>query len=434
MTRVPAILLPLLLTLSALMPYLPGNLRVDQVIVPAVIGPAILVSRRQHGSSLLWGLPLLASLVALAISSRLSWQTGLAASALFSMIRITLPVLALLAFPALLSRVERATAYTAVAIAGCAGLTSLAALAALASPRVLDLLMYWVRADSDDSVWSQAREVGRFSGIFNQPLEAGVFYSVALLALVYCWKQRMLPRLIVVALLALVLLGGGLSLSKNFIVVGIVVAVGFALWVRVIPVWLVIAIAIPVGIIVPPLFIKYNPEYIDSLLALYYTGGIFSALTAGRFGQEDSQVAILFKSLFEVGDWPLGRGLGSHLPLDNGFLEFFYQGGIVALLGFVAALLALLVYGWRNRALTVGRLLVALTVFNAGASLGGPAFTANRANIPLLLLTAAAIVDIRRAHQLRAVGGGDRGGAVPHTRLDERHQALIAGGWKDAAR
>lgn len=395
----PAILIPLMLTVSALMPYVTSNLRVDQLVVPLVATPALLMARRQHFSTFYWGIPLLVSLVALAISSRLSWQTGLAANGLFSMVRIALPVVALMAFPVILARVPRATEMTAISTVGCAGVASLAALAGLASPRALNIMTYWVRAD-EDSVWSQARDVGRFSGIFNQPLEAGVFYSIALLALVYCWKNARLSKYLLLALLVLILAGGGLSLSKNFIVVGIAVSIAYALWIGVIPVWLVIAVAIPTAIALPPVFAKYNPEYVDSLYALYYTGGLFSALTAGRFGQEDSQVSILFQSLFEVGDWPLGRGLGSHLPLDNGFLEFFYQGGIVALAGFVLALVALLAYGWRSRSNDIGRLLIALTLFTAGASLGGPAFTANRANIPLLLLTAAAIVDLRRMRVL----------------------------------
>lgn len=390
----PALMLPFLLILMALMPYLPGNLRVDQVMVPLIAGPALLMARRQHVSTLIWGIALLISLVALAISSRLSWQTGLAANALFSMIRLALPVIALLAFPPLLARVPNALVLTSVATIGCAGLASLGAMAALVSPRALEILTYWVQAD-ENSVWSQARDVGRFSGIFNQPLEAGAFYSVALLALVYCWKHSSINKLVLGILLPLILAGGLLSLSKNFVVVGVLTALTLAIWIRVIPAWLAMTIAVPTAVIVPPIFIKYNPDYVDSLTALYYTGGLFSALTAGRFGQEDSKVSLLFQSLFEVGDWRLGRGLGSHLPLDNGFLEFFYQGGIVAVGGFILALVALLYYGWRDRAADSGRLLVALVLFTAGASLGGPAFTANRANIPLLLLIAAAIVDLR---------------------------------------
>lgn len=396
-----AVIIPLLITLSALMPYLPGGVRVDQIVVPILAAPAFMMARRQHAGTFIWGISLIISLVALALSSRLSWQTGLATSGLFSMIRITWPVIALLSFPALLSRTPHATLYSTLSVAGCAGVASLAALGALASPRILEILTLWVRTE-DDSVWTQARDIGRFSGIFNQPLEAGVFYSVALMALAFCWKHAQVNKLLLLGILMLILAGGGLSLSKNFIVVGIVCSAALAIWIGVIPFWLVFAIALPTLIIVPPLFVRYNPDYVDSLVALYYTGGLFSALTAGRFGQADSQVSILFQSLFEVGDWPLGRGLGSHLPLDNGFLEFFYQGGIVALGGFVMALLALLIHGWRHRATDQGRFLVMLVLFTIGASLGGPAFTANRANIALLLLIAATIVDIRREQPTRA--------------------------------
>lgn len=395
------------------MPYVGGNLRVDQLMVPLIAAPAFLLARRQYASSMLWSISLLVSLVALAISSRLSWQTGLATSGLNSMIRIALPTIALMVLPTALSRVPHVTVMTAEAIVFCAGATGLFTLAALVSPQVLNILMYWVQA-GDDGVWSQARDVGRFSGIFNQPLEAGVFYSVATLALVYCWKHSSISKIVLVGILALIMTGGLLSLSKNFVVVGLVAALIYALWIRVLPAWLAVSVTIPTLAIVPPLFIRYNPAYVDSLLAIYYSEGLVAALTAGRFGGgEGSQVELLFRSLFEVGDWPLGRGLGSHLPLDNGFLEFFYQGGIVALGGFLFALLALFLYGWRARGTDAGRLLVMLVVFTAGASLGGPAFTANRANIPLLLLTAATIVELRRGGERTALPAPRAAPAVP---------------------
>ena len=402
----PPITVPLLLMMSALLPYVSGNLRVDQVMIPLVAAPAFLMGRRHYFSTLTWTIPLIASLVMLAISSRLSWQTGLATNGLYSMIRIALPVLALIVLPTTLANVPDVLKSTMKAIVFCASATSLFALAALVSPRILDIMTYWVQI-ADDSVWSQSRDVGRFSGIFNQPLEAGVFYSVALLALVYCWKHSAIPKIALIAFLALIMSGGLLSLSKNFVVVGVVAVLALALWTRVLPPWLAVAIGVPVVAIVPPLFIQQNPAYIDSLLALYYAEGLMAALTAGRFGGgEGSQVELLFRSLFEVGDWPLGRGVGSHLPLDNGFLEFFYQGGIVALGGFMLALGALFVYGWRERRTDAGRLLVMLVIFTAGSSLGGPAFTANRADIPLLLAIAASIVEIRRAGERRGASAG----------------------------
>ena len=116
------------------------------------------------------------------------------------------------------------------------------------------------------------------------------------------------------------------------------------------------------------------------------------ALTAGRLGAGDTEVSLLFSELWSQGFWVFGRGLGSHLPLDNGYLEYFYQGGILSLLGYIYFLVALYLSGVNEKSSLHGKLMNSLLFFIAVASLGGPVVTASRANIALILLVIACTV------------------------------------------
>lgn len=120
------------------------------------------------------------------------------------------------------------------------------------------------------------------------------------------------------------------------------------------------------------------------------------ALTAGRLGSSDTEVSQLFAQLWTQGHWVYGRGVGSQLPLDNGYLEYFYQGGVLALCGYVVSLVALALPAVAHARRIEGKLLFYLLLFVVIASLGGPVVTANRANVTLMLLMVACIVTMRR--------------------------------------
>jgi len=144
--------------------------------------------------------------------------------------------------------------------------------------------------------------------------------------------------------------------------------------------------------VTPSLVGRYNQSYLDSLLDLYYDGGLISALSAGRVGGEgEGSVSILTNDLITSGDWVTGRGLGSYLPLDSAFLEYFYQGGIFALAGYVAALVILSFIAWRDRRSEIGKLLIFVVAYVWIASIGGPTLTASRANVSLVMLISSCL-------------------------------------------
>jgi hypothetical protein len=390
--------IPILLMAMALMPYLPGDLRVEHLVLPPLAflaaHHALRPSSRLQASTAAGVFALGVSLLALVLGSAQSELTGFASKPTGMFIRLCMPMLMLASFPFALSRVPHVLTGASKAIVGAAiaaGLCSLAsAFFDIAGP-----LSLWVHL-GDDAVWAQALSIGRFTGLFNQPLEAGIFFSVALFALLYLCKVRPKARVFNSVGLAAILLGGLLSLSKNFTLLGLALALAFAVSIRLMSMRAALFLCAAAAAGIVALILEFNPTYADSLINLFDEGGLLLALTAGRLGSADTEVAQLFAQLWGQGHWVFGRGLGSQLPLDNGYLEFFYQGGILSLGGYLMFLSALGLRATRQWRRIEGKLALFLLLFIVGASFGGPVVSANRASVALMLLLAACIVSMRR--------------------------------------
>lgn len=388
--------LPAIILSSALLPYLPSGLRMEHLLVVFLAFWAIMRSTTVNMSTfwVVGGLVLAA--VCTALFSPQSYQTGAYAEPLSQLVRLLLPVAIMIAFPFVLSGDKEATIHVANYTLLFGAVVAMFGTVAMVWDPVRQLLPLWVRSE-EGGVWLAAQDVGRFTGIFNQPIEAGIFYSVALIAGVHAWRFGSWNKFAILLGMVAVTYGGVLSLSKNFIVLGLACALGYGYMIRVIPRAVAIALSIPIIITVPLAIEGMNANYFQSLADLYYDQGLFSALSAGRFGEESGTVSMLFSSLLSSGDWVTGRGLGSFQPLDNGFLEYFYQGGILSLIGYLATLLTLTILGWHYRETRDGKLLIVLTIYIWLASMGGPVLTANRANISILLLVSASLSGIRTA-------------------------------------
>lgn len=387
-------LIPVLLLASALMPYLPGGLRLEHLAVPFAGAVAVLVARSVRFESAASTVPLFVALLALALTSSSAWETGLMADPLAYFVRLAMPALMFLAFPTLLSGIPDVLLKTAKAVVAAAIVIVVFTLLSTVWSTAQDLLPLWVQAE-DGSVFNIARDVGRNTAIFNQPLEAGIFFSMALIALVHVWRYGNTSLIFRLAGFAAAMTGGVLCLSKNFIVVGTACAILYSLTSGLFSWRTSLALALPVALIAPPAAYQLNQNYFQSLEDLYFEGGLWAALTAGRFGLTESEVSRLFTDLWRSGDWVRGRGLGAYLPLDSGYLEYLYQGGIVALTGYVVPLVVLFIHGWRRRRRYGGDLLVILVAYVVLASIGGPVITANRASVALILLIAACLVSLR---------------------------------------
>jgi len=401
-------MIPFAIMVSAMMPYLFNGLRLEHVVVPVLAALALLMSgedaRLDPDSRVLLFLAvfaLWASLAGVLLGSVFSDVTGFDARPEAMFLRLCMPVLMLFSFVVLLSRVPEALETTARAIVWIAIPAGLCAvLSALVN--LSDVLAPWVQQDSG-SVWENSVAIGRYPGLFNQPLEAGIFYSVALLAQVYLIKFA--RGLIVTTTFGLVVIiaGGMISFSKNFSVLGVAAALLFATLMDLVGLWAVLVMLIGGAVAIPLAISELNPAYFDSLADLYREGGILMAISAGRLGSSETGVSQLFADLWDRDRWVLGRGLGSHLPLDSGYLEYFYQGGALAIAGYLAFLAVLAMAAIRYRVTAGGKLIGCLLILAVAGSMGGPVITASRASVAFMLLLAAAFVSTgeRSANQIK---------------------------------
>jgi hypothetical protein len=390
--------IPVLLMLMSIMPYLSGGMRIEHIILPPMALIAALYALQKKGSlhvapAAIALLALTASLVALVLGSALSELTGSATSSINMFVRLLMPMLMLAAFPYALAQTPLPLMSVAKAIVGTAIVASFFTLASVFFD-IASILSLWVRTE-DEAVWTQAIAIGRFTGLFNQPLEAGVFFSVALFAQLYLFKVRTQYRVFNIIGLLAICIGGFLSLSKNFTILGIAFALGFSTSINLLTLRAAFLLLVVCGSGISTLVLKLNAIYADSFINLFEEGGLLLALTAGRLGSADTEVSQLFAQLWGQGHWFFGRGLGSQLPLDNGYLEFFYQGGIFAFVGYLIFLATLSIYAVMRRQYIEGKLMMYLLLFIIGSSFGGPVISANRANVALMLLIAACIVSIR---------------------------------------
>jgi len=192
---------------------------------------------------------------------------------------------------------------------------------------------YFLRELDKPTVWENAAVQGRYCGIFDQPVENGLAYSVGLLSSIYLintsrsfWPWLLLPVLIIGAILAA---------SKVFILAGVPAAICYCLLSKksqASTYFQVFAGLTVSGALIAVLLDEWtgvsffsnlvDPSNMESDLLGLYTGG--------RFGKE-GWIAQRFEEIWRL-DPLSGFGFGTDKTFDNAYLEFFWQGGIVALI------------------------------------------------------------------------------------------------------
>lgn len=76
---------------------------------------------------------------------------------------------------------------------------------------------FWAADGTSTYVAELAEQMGRYSGVFNQPAEAGIAYTLAALSLAYLQKRAQVPALWANVGWVLIVVGGLLTLSKVFV-------------------------------------------------------------------------------------------------------------------------------------------------------------------------------------------------------------------------
>ena len=215
-------------------PYVVSGLRTEQMALYGSAALAVVLVRRpwhwlRPGWFVLvpWGLYVaVAAIGAFVVDSQISVAPGSLAAGLDNAL-LPLATLTVTACWMQLLPVHMLLRLVSWVIVG--GLSLNSVLAVVSSYVGLDrlpfLAYFWSAAGSGGSVAELAATNGRFSGLFNQPAEAGVAYCLAAVCLVHLVNAGpVVSRAIWLPCWVLILVGGLMSQSKIFVVGGVTIA------------------------------------------------------------------------------------------------------------------------------------------------------------------------------------------------------------------
>jgi hypothetical protein len=253
-----------------------------------------------------------------------------------------------------------------------------------------------------------AATMGRFSGIFNQPIESGLAYSIGILCWVYLANiEKKISYSGWIAII-LLLIGGAISVSKVFIALGFPLALLYYVWLNIGIVMRFRKSTITGFLIMGISFISLVTIFVDNWLGWSFLmrlfdftmisdKGFLTTFTAGRLDSEDSWVMNLFAETWS--EAPIcGFGVPVEVILDNGYLEFFYLGGIVALTFYILMLFVLVFVALTRKKndSKCGKFLLLLWILTIFSGIGAPVFTLNRTSIFYWVLVILAILILSR--------------------------------------
>jgi hypothetical protein len=273
---------------------------------------------------------------------------------------------------------------------------------------------FWDATPSAGSVAANAATDGRFTGIFDQPAEAGIAYGAALLCLIWFARRHTIRAPTVMLAGVMLVAGGTLTVSKAFLLGALPVAVitvlrgparirvamlaasvSAALWLagsaNLLPVW------------------QGGPTMLAHLA--HPGGSLVVTFTAGRYGT-DGGLRPAATDVLRASPWAgFGAG-GLNAPYDSLWLQVFAVSGILGLI-LTASVLVMLAVRWlRLReclARTEWHLAGGVLALAVGTSLGIPSLTANRACTLLWLIAGTLLVArparLREASEVSTLSG-----------------------------
>lgn len=251
---------------------------------------------------------------------------------------------------------------------------------------------FWANEGSETTA-DLAAQMGRYSGIFNQPSEAGALYGIAGLGAVYAWQSR---AALSAFLITLITLGGLISVSKIFIFGGLPAIAIFWFWTqrggrKIAGLFGLMLIA--GGVLQSGVFDGWiGANYLGRLFVTPANQGFIDLYGAGRFDESSSFSTVIdhvlkFNPLTGVG------AAGWAEPYDGAVAEFLVTGGVFGLLFLFVVLVALFALPSQFDGSTRWFAFL-FAVVTAGGSLGFSPLTANRVStitwmvIALLVLMA----------------------------------------------
>lgn len=254
---------------------------------------------------------------------------------------------------------------------------------------------------------------GRFSGVVNQPAEAGVLYGVAGLLAVYVWRNR---QVLLAAVLIVLAIGGTLTVSKVFLLGGLPLILAY--WFIMLPSGRhmrlkALALLAAIGVLLyftlrdwsgftflarlflPP---KNSGTGLSSVIDLY---------SAGRF-TEGSGLQQLINQVLTVSPVSGVGASGWQTAYDNGWVEALVTAGLLGVVAYTITLFLVFLTAWRIQEKGLRLFGISFAIFLIGASLGIPALTTNRVStivwMIISLMALMALPRVKRLFQIRRSG------------------------------
>lgn len=394
------------LALSAFSPYLLGSVRAEQMVVYSLavlttVTRGALWPKVRPGPLpfvLLLSFPLLVSATGL-LGQPVSQGPFAPGSVLASLDNQLLPIGIILVVWGMGSSLDRSESLDIVSkvLMGAMALNALVAIGQWAEIVPIDQLSVFFNGTQGQSVSELAVGQFRFSGIFNQPAEAGVCYSLALLAglrmtqvkpSIWRWQG---------AALFLIVIGGLLTVSKIFIYGGLVAALVIlfaSLASR--RARSTLASAAVLAVLLAWMAHRVDWGGLETLRALVGPQALgLSTASAGRYGQ-DSTVGPLVDFVLHTSPMAgLGASGISNYPYDSLYVQSLVYAGVIGVVCSVLTFAILVRRAFESaRWLETNERFLArgITYLVIIASFGLPVLTANRTAVLVWLFIAILLV------------------------------------------
>jgi hypothetical protein len=270
---------------------------------------------------------------------------------------------------------------------------------------------FWDTPGSTGSVAQLAAENSRFTGIFDQPAEAGVAYGVALFCLIWlAWHKRVRPGLLLASCAAVLVIGGVLTVSKIFLLGALPLAVLMVLGSRRGRIRVTAWTAATVGVAWLLGHSGVLPAWPGGVAALrgflHPSGGLETQYGAGRYGAGGTLGPVVSDVLHSSPWYGFGAG-GLRVAYDSLWVEVLVLAGIAGVT-LAASVLLMLIYRWLRLRGTLSRnewsLAGATLALAIGGSLGLPTLTADRTSTLLWLIVGIVAATQPEQHILLRLG------------------------------
>lgn len=232
------------------------------------------------------------------------------------------------------------------------------------------------------SVSVSSSNMMRFSGIFDQPLEAGFAYSLGLLSLIYISKFKIISNIKLLLYMFLLVLGGSLCVSKVFIYGGMFLSIIYIVIIQKLNLKLILFCLSAIGVTFMGLLFSGGLEFFQRLLIFK---DILANVLYGRY-EEGSGIINGINSLVGV-HFIIGNGFTGVSIYDSGYFQYIMQGGMLelALQFYLIMYLTLTSY---VKSKDFFWFIFLINLLQLLALLGGPTALANRSPIYLAMIYA----------------------------------------------